>query len=202
MVRYGYNFDDSMYQPAVPDIEHFEVPFFESTYVYKDGSVKRKGDLEFDLVHINEYNVYQIGCGSFKSYQEAGKKFWPHYPPKFKDIDHISRVRSDDSWSNLRRVNRSLNNLNQYRKGVKGYHHETKEWLATVNGYRTKKRLSPLILKEPPRNKYISRIMYLKETYELGCHDTPEQATQCYLESKEQFIQDRIKEAWCKFLFQ
>ena len=197
-MKYGYHFDpETMYQPAIPDdIEKFEVPLFGGVYIYRDGTVENTGDYGSEHTLINGYNVYQVGGGCFRAYRQAGKYFWPHYPPELRDIDHISRVRSDDSWANIRRVNRSLNNLNQVRKKkVKGYYYESK-------GYRIRDGKAPLILKEPPRNKYISRICYKGETFPLGVHDTGPEATKFYLASKEQFIQDRIREEWIKFLFQ
>ena len=202
-MKYGYNFDPkTMYQPAIPDIEKFEVPLFGGVFIYRDGRVENTGEYGSEHTMINGYNNYLVGGGSFKSYQQAGKYFWPKYPPGFTDIDHISRVRSDDSWANLRRVNRSLNNLNQTRENVKGYYFEDGEWLKKINGYRFRDGKPPLILKEPPRNKYISKIGYQGKTYELGVHDSGREATQCYLDSKEAFIQDRIRESWIKFLLQ
>ena len=80
----------------------------------------------------------------------------------------MDRDRENDSFDNLRPVNASLNNLNQYRASTKGYIHETQEWVDKVNGYRAKKGEPLLILKEPPRNMYISCCTYKGKRYEFG----------------------------------
>ena len=67
-------------------------------------------------------------------------------------------------------------------------------------GWRVKKKLNPIILKEPPRNKYVTIITYKKKAHELGVFDTPEEATQCYLDKKEGFIQDKLRDIWTGFL--
>jgi hypothetical protein len=60
--------------------------------------------------------------------------------------------------------------------------------------------MSPIILKEPPRNKYIANITYKGKPYELGVFDNPEDATECYLAEKEGFIQDKLRNIWTEFL--
>ena len=94
-----------------------------------------------------------------------------------------------------------MNNLNQYRKGTKGYIHETKEWRDKVNAYRATKNMKPLYLKEPPRNMFISCLTYKGKRYEFGAFHSPEKATAEYLAKKEKFIQDRLREYWSAFLF-
>ena len=94
-----------------------------------------------------------------------------------------------------------MNNLNQYRKGTKGYIHETKEWRDKVNAYRATKKMKPLYLKEPPRNMFISCLTYKGKRYEFGAFHSPEKATAEYLAKKEKFIQDRLREYWSAFLF-
>ncbi len=116
-------------------------------------------------------------------------------------MDHINRDRSWDAWENLRLVDTSLNNLNQYRKGTRGYIHETTEWRDRVNAYRAKKKMRPLYLKEPPRNMYISCLTYKGKRYEFGAFETPQEATTEYLAKKEGFIQERLRELWSAFLF-
>ena len=116
-------------------------------------------------------------------------------------MDHVDRDRENDSFDNLRPVNASLNNLNQYRKNTKGYVHETQEWLDKVNGYRGHKGLKKMILKEPPRDMYISCCTYKGERYEFGAFENPVKATECYLENKERFIQDRLRDLWVELLF-
>jgi len=58
-----------------------------------------------------------------------------------------------------------------------------------------------LILKEPPRNMYISCCTYKGKRYEFGAFHYPEEATACYRESKEPFIQARLRDIWTAFLF-
>ena len=77
----------------------------------------------------------------------------------------------------------------------------SKEWRDKVNAYRAKKKMKPLYLKEPCRNKYVSCLTYKGKRYEFGAFDDPESATAEYLAKKEGFIQDRLREYWSAFLF-
>lgn len=202
MVRHGYDFDPSyMYQPKIdPELDYFYL-FEGNVCIWRNGAVRDPYDRWVWNTCENGYNKYEYNGTAFWAYREAAKKLWPVYPKELSFVDHIDRVRTFDGWVNLRRCSPSLNSLNQYREGTKGYRHETKEWLANVNAYRAKTHKKPLILKEPPRNKFIACLTYKGETYELGVHDNPEDATAQYLEEKEPFIRDRLRDIWSEFLF-
>ena len=197
MIR--YNFDPSrMYQPQPPQIEYFD----EDGLRFKcDGTVENLNtDWGLDKTSFKGWNVYEHAGGTFRAYRRIADHLWPDYPKELNCVDHINRCRHLDAFSNLRRVNTSLNNINQYRPGVKGYRHETKEWLQKVNGYRANNNQSPIVLDHPLRNQYIAIITYKGKPYELGAFDHPEDATKCYLEGKETFIQDRLREIWTDFM--
>ena len=200
MVKYGYNFNpETMYQP---EPRHKYVHVGRGAGFFEDGHCEAREGYTLDHKIVNGYNLYTIDDAvSFNGHKEIANKLWPFYPKGLHVVDHANRVSTDDSWSNLRRVNSSLNNLNQYREGTKGYFHETKEWVEKVNASRAKRKMKPLYLKEPPRNKYIASLTYKGKQHELGVFDTPEEATKCYMESKEPFIQDTIRDVWTKFLF-
>ena len=135
--KYGYVFDpETMYQPAVPDIEYFDDGMCR---FFPDGRVETLDpDWELEQGTFKGWNNYSQAGGGFRAYVKAAKQFWPHRPKELTAIDHINRDRSDDSWSNLRLCSTSLNNLNQYRRGTKGYRYETSEWLEKVNASRAK----------------------------------------------------------------
>ena len=194
-----YNFDPTrMYQPQPPMVDFFD----ECDLRYhKDGSVESLD--KFWPVEKSQYkgwNIYNWRGSGFRAYKVIADRLWPTYPPELNCVDHINRCRGMDAFSNLRRISTSLNNLNQYRKGVKGYRYETREWLQKANGWRCKRKLNPIVLKEPPRNKYVANITYKNKPHELGVFDTPEEATQCYLDKKEGFIQDKLRDIWARYL--
>jgi len=194
-----YNFDPTrMYQPQPAQIEYFDK---NGVRFRSDGTVENL-DMDWGLERTSckGWNVYEHGGDTFRAYRRIADFLWPDYPKELNCVDHINRCRHMDAFSNLRRVNTSLNNINQYRDGVKGYRHETKEWLQKVNGYRANKNQSPIVLDHPLRNQYIAIITYKSKPYELGAFDHPEDATKCYLESKETFIQDRLREIWTNYL--
>ena len=197
--RYGYVFDpETMYQPAIPNIEHFD---HGHCRFYPDGRVETlDADWVLDSSKYKGWNNYSQGGGGFRAYVTSARQFWPHRPSGFTAVDHINRDRGDDSWANLRVCSTSLNNLNQYRKGTKGYRYETSEWLEKVNACRVRGGKPPLYLRGPPRNKYIALLTYRGESVELGEFDTPEEATKCYVTAKEPFIQDQLRNLWTEFL--
>ena len=197
--RYGYEFDPStMYQPKPKTNEIYVGGVAQ---IHPDGKVTGINDFEVEKDVVNKYNVYHVNdCFTFKAYKEAAKRMWPIRPKGLYVVDHINRDSTDDSWSNLRPVNSALNNLNQYREGTKGYIHETQEWLDKVNAARAAKGEQPLYLNGPPRNKFIACLTYKGERHELGVFETADEATECYLASKEQFIQDTLRDIWTKFL--
>ena len=201
MVRFGYEFNPkTMYQPK-PKYEQVHVG--KIAELFDDGHCEAKDGYTLTSEVVAGYNHHTINdCVTFKGYKEIANKLWPLYPTGMFVVDHKNRVSTDDSWANLRRVTSGINNLNQYRKGTLGYHFETKEWLQKVNSARAANKMKPLYLKEPPRNKYIASLSYKGKRYELGAFDTPEAANQCYLDSKEPFIQDTLRDLWTKFLFQ
>ena len=200
MVKHNYTFDpDTMYQPAIPEVEFVESRN-KTIAVHRDGSVTSDVTEPWHET-VRGYNRYEVHGSTYWAYKLAAENLWPVFPPDLKFVDHINRDRSWDAWENLRRVNPGLNNLNQYRKGTKGYIHETTEWRDTVNAYRARKKLPPLYLKEPCRNKYIACLTYKGQRYEFGAYDDPDRATQEYLSQKEGFIQDRLRESWSAFLF-
>ena len=195
MVLHNYTYDPTtMYQPALPAVE-FVTSRNKVLVVHRDGTVT--SDVT-DPWHetVKGYNRYEVNGSPYSAYKVAADALWPQFV-----VDHINRDRSWDAWTNLRRVDNSLNNLNQYRKGTKGYIHETKEWRDKVNAYRATKNMKPLYLKEPPRNMFISCLTYKGKRYEFGAFKTPEEATAEYLAKKEKFIQDRLREYWSAFLF-
>ena len=197
--KYGYVFDpETMYQPALPDIQYFDEGMCR---YFPDGRVETLDpDWELEQSTFKGWNNYSQAGGGFRAYVKAAKRFWPHRPKGLTAIDHINRDRSDDSWSNLRLCSTSLNNLNQYRKGTKGYRYETSEWLEKVNASRARAGKAPVYLRGPPRNKYIALLTYRGESVELGEFDTPEEATECYVAAKEPFIQDQLRRIWTEFL--
>jgi len=73
------------------------------------------------------------------------------------DVDHINGVKSDNSWSNIRRATRSQNNIN--RKGTKGYY-----WSKSNGHYR-------------------SNISINGKTVDLGGFDNEQDARQAYLDA-------------------
>ena len=204
---YGYIFEPAVdYQPRV--VKEYVVVCNGKAIVDADGTVRLNPDSKssgFDVLghQINPkgYNSYEINGWNFAAYKSAAFQLWKKRPKGLSWVDHIDRDRTNDSFSNLRPVNASLNNLNQYRPTTKGYVHETQEWVDKVNAARAAKRQRPLILKEPPRNKYISCCTYKGVRHEFGVFDDPEDATACYMLSKEPFIQDCLREMWTEFLF-
>jgi len=192
----NYNFDpETMYQPELPDVESFD----ECTLRYhSDGTVESLDEWPVVKSDYKGWNTYEWRGSGFRAYRVIAQHFWPVYPRELNCVDHINRCRGEDAFS--RRISTSLNNLNQYRKGVKGYRYETSEWLSKANGWRIKRKMSPIILKEPPRNKYIANITYKGKPYELGVFDNPEDATKCYLAEKEGFIRDKLRNIWTEFL--
>ena len=197
---FGYVFDpETMYQPQLPE----ECEFYDSgnCRFYRDGRVETLDeDWALDSSTYKGWNNYSQGGGGFRAYVKTAKQFWPHRPKGFTAIDHINRDRSDDSWENLRPCSTSLNNLNQYRRGTKGYKYETLEWLHKVNACRARGKKPPLYLPGPPRNKYIAVLTYQGNPVELGEFDTPEEATECYVAAKEPFIQNELRRVWTEFL--
>ena len=197
--KYGYIFDpETMYQPALPNIEYFD---HGRCRFFPDGSVETL-DTDWELANdsFRGWNTYNQAGSGFRAYVVAANHFWPHRPSELKAIDHINRDRSDDSWGNLRFCSTSLNNLNQYRRNVKGYRYETSEWLEKVNACRARAGKPAIRLRGPPRNKYIAMLTYRGESVELGEFDTPEEATQCYVAAKEPFIQEQLRSIWTAFL--
>lgn len=73
-------------------------------------------------------------------------------------IDHINRINWDNKISNLRKSNKSKNAMNM--SNVKGYYHCKRN------------------------NKYIAYISVNYKVKQLGTFNTPEEATNCYLENK------------------
>ena len=200
-MHHNYTFDPAtMYQPALPENIGYVTSRNGVLVVHRDGTVTSDVTNPWHET-VKGYNRYEVNGSPYCAYKVAAEALWPTFPPDLKVVDHINRDRSWDAWSNLRRANTSLNNLNQYRKGTKGYIHETKEWRDKVNAYRAKKKMKPLYLKEPCRNKYISCLTYKGKRYEFGAFDDPESATAEYLAKKEGFIQDRLREYWSAFLF-
>jgi hypothetical protein len=200
MAHYGYDYDPAtMYQPALPDVE-FVTSQNGVVVVHRDGTVTSDVTIPWHET-VRGYNSYVVNGSCYTAYKTAATALWPNFPPNLKVVDHINRDRSCDAWENLRKVDVSLNNLNRYIKGTKGYIHETKEWRDKVNACRARKNQPPLYLKEPCRNKYVSCLTYKGNRYEFGCFDDPESATAEYLAQKENFIQDRLREYWSSFLF-
>tara|TARA_B100000029_G_scaffold381083_1_gene376182 strand:+ start:341 stop:964 length:624 start_codon:yes stop_codon:yes gene_type:complete len=198
--RYGYIFDpETMYQPEIDPA----LPYYDEglSRFYRDGSVRTLyPDWELDQESVKGWNVYQQAGGGFRAYRKTAQHFWPHRPKGLSVVDHINRDRGDDSWGNLRLVNASLNSLNQYREGTKGYRYESSAWLKKVNACRARQGKPPIYLPGPPRNQYIAVLTYRGDTVELGAFDTPEAATKCYLASKEPFIQNELRRLWTEFL--
>lgn len=56
-----------------------------------------------------------------------------------EDVDHIDGVRSNNTWSNLRLVNRSQNLMN--RVPNKGRQHKNVYWCVHANSYRVKMKI-------------------------------------------------------------
>ena len=204
MVKYDYDFDPAVdYQPKPKaDVVHL----WGGATMEADGSVHVSNTCLFKLLHdLNNkgYNNWEInGCPVTPPvYKQAAKQLWPEKPAELSWVDHIDRNRTNDAFDNLRWVNASLNNLNQYRRKTKGYYHETQEWLDSVNEIRAKKKQRPLVLTHKPREKYIAAVTYKGTSHELGAFETPEAATKCYNKRKEGFIQERLRDLWSEFLF-
>lgn len=199
MVKHGYTFDPAtMYQPD-PLVTDSVLLWGGPAVLHRDGSVTSNENWPVEHVVAKKYNQYEIGCGTFKAYQESGKLLWPRYPSDLKAIDHINRDSHNDRWSNLRRINTSLNNINRNTKAL-GWFLEDRTWLSKTNAARVKKGQTPLSMQ--PRDKYISRVFYKGRLVELGVHETPEQAHENYINGREKFIQDTLRTIWCEFLFQ
>ena len=204
---FGYCFDPTEdYQPRI--VNEFVICQNGKVRINRDGTVQINPDSDtahIDVLEVSRhpkgYNQYAINGWGFQAYKSAAYQLWPKRPKELTWVDHVDRDRENDSFDNLRPVNASLNNLNQYRASTKGYIHETQEWVDKVNGYRAKKGEPLLILKEPPRNMYISCCTYKGKRYEFGAFHYPEEATACYRESKEPFIQARLRDIWTAFLF-
>ena len=204
---YGYIFEPAVdYQPRV--VREWVDVCSGKARVHLDGSVTLSPDSksrDFDVlghqVNPKGYNSYEVNGWNFTAYKSASYQLWKKRPKGLTWTDHIDRDRANDSFPNLRPVNASLNNLNQYRPTTKGYVHETQEWVDKVNAARAAKRQRPLILREPPRNMYISCCTYKGERHEFGAFHDPEAATACHNASKEPFIQERLRELWTAFLW-
>jgi len=155
---YGYIFEPAVdYQPRV--VKEYVVVCNGKAIVDADGTVRLNPDsksCDFDVlghqVTPKGYNSYEINGWNFAAYKSAAFQLWKKRPKGLSWVDHIDRDRTNDSFLNLRPVNASLNNLNQYRPTTKGYIHETQEWVDKVNAARAAKRQRPLILKEPAGN--------------------------------------------------
>jgi len=78
----------------------------------------------------------------------------------FNELDHINRVRDDNSINNLRIVSREQNMWNNSRKGY--------AW-------------------SKPANKWLSRITLNNKTINLGLFNTEDEARQAYLKSKQKY---------------
>ena len=173
----NYTYDPStMYQPALPELE-FVTSRNQVLVVHRDGTVTSDVTEPWHET-VKGYNRYEVNGSPYSAYKVAADALWPQFPPNLRVVDHINRDRSWDAWTNLRRVDNSLNNLNQYRKGTKGYIHETKEWRDKVNAYRATKNMKPLYLKEPPRNMFISCLTYKGKRYEFGAFHSPQSTWQ------------------------
>ena len=197
MKQYTFN-PETMYQPEPPVVESFD---HRGLRYHQDGTVESLDDFwPVTKIPYRGWNTYEWKGSGFRAYRVIADQFWPRYPKELSSVDHINRERGDDSFSNLRRISPSLNNINRDRKNVKGYRFETREWLQKANGRRIKNNMPPIVLKEPPRNKYVAYITYRGKPYELGVFDKPEEATRCYLARKEGFVQDRLREIWTAYL--
>ena len=198
---YGYIFEPAVdYQPRV--VKEWVEVCNGKVIVDADGSVRLNPDSKTSGIDVlghqitpKGYNSYEVNGWNFAAYKSAAFQLWKKRPKGLTWVDHIDRDRTNDSFPNLRPVNASLNNLNQYRPTTKGYVHETQEWVDKVNAVRRSKGQRPLVLREPPRN------MYKGVRHEFGAFHDPEEATACHNASKEPFIQERLRELWTEFLF-
>jgi len=139
---YGYIFEPAVdYQPRV--VKEWVEVCNGKVIVDADGSVRLNPDSKTSGIDVlghqitpKGYNSYEVNGWNFAAYKSAAFQLWKKRPKGLTWVEHIDRDRTNDSLLNLRPVNASLNNLNQYRPTTKGYVHETQEWVDKVNAVR------------------------------------------------------------------
>lgn len=134
------------------------------TYKVKRGTSIKPGDVA-GYQHHSGYRCICIGNKSYSAHRLAWLYMTGKWPTK--QIDHINGIKNDNRFSNLREATRSENCQNKIKQSnnTSGYtgvswHKATQKWSANIklNG---------------------------KQTY-LGVYDTPEEAHQVYLKTRQQ----------------
>ena len=114
---------------------------FGNLYFTKDGGVflKNGEPYPFDERRYRKDGTYE----GYRNVLVHGKKMLVHRiiaklfvpnpkPDEFNIVDHISRVRSDNSSANLRWVNRFLNAQNVDKVGDTVFDHDVKMWHSSI----------------------------------------------------------------------
>ena len=192
---------ETMYNPLA-DASILSFDYLGQFRFYRDGSVKPiHPDTPMFWESRSPYPTFNCNGSNYVVHQVIGKVLWPRRPNGLTFIDHINRIKTDNSWSNLRPVSPSINGINkETKRKIRGWDHETEEWLAKINASLAKKRKPVWRSSKSARNKYISRITYKGTRYELGEFETPEEAHHCYKTGREPFIQKLLREIWTQFL--
>lgn len=129
---------------------------------YKDGRFYRKDTGDFADKHISDwgYRTVRISVQGKRLYIAAHRLAWymAYGVEPTGQIDHIDRDTLNNKINNLRDVSQSIN---QHNRKAKGY---------TI---------------EKSTGKYYAQIKLHGKQHFLGRYDTPEQATEAYLEAKK-----------------
>lgn len=128
-------------------------------YVYENGNLKnRKTNHIYHNLDRDGYIRVRQNNKEYRAHRIIWELF--HGPiPEGLLVDHIDRNTQNNHIENLRLVTRNQNNWNSKGRGPLG------KGVTKVG------------------NKYRAKIMFKGETYSLGTFDTPEQASQEYIEA-------------------
>ncbi len=138
--------------------------YLNRVFIYKDGVLYNKerranrapaGAVSGYFHKESGYHKVKAGDKTCKRSRVTWIMHFGVIPPGF-EVDHINRIRNDDSLNNLRLVTRSENN---YNRNCKGY-------------------------TKTPNGKYCVRIMSCGVDNYIGLFDTPQEARLAYLEAK------------------
>ena len=194
------------YQPMPsPVLLYFD--YLEQFRFFSDGSVQPiDPETHFEWDKTSKYPRFLSGCCAYTVHQIIGDVIWPKNkrPHDLKFVDHIDGNTKNNAWNNLRLVTPSMNAINRRSKKrpIRGWDHETEEYLTKLNACLAKNNKPVYRSPKDARNKYVARFTNKKKRIELGAFDTPEEAHQAYLNGREQFIRDQLKETWTQYLNQ
>ena len=102
-----------------------------------------------------------------RSYYAAHRLAWFYVTNKWPEtgIDHRNRIRTDNSWNNLRLATKSENGQNQNLSSANTSGYTGVTWSSTAN-------------------KWCAQIGINKRQHNLGYYDLPEDASSAYLNAK------------------